>query len=85
MSQALANGVLAVVKAAVEPLIDEIKVLKKGAAPNLADAVMDSIEQVTAPLHDRIKQLEQEKASACDRARKLEVRVAALEKALGLS
>lgn len=51
----------------------------------LADAVLDAIEQTTEPLHQRIKQLEQEKASACDLARKLEIRVAALEKALGLS
>lgn len=48
------------------------------------DAIMDALSLVTEPLHARIKALETEKASACDLARKLEVRVAKLEQALGV-
>jgi hypothetical protein len=72
MSEALANGVLSVVQAAVGPVIAEVKALRTElaavkSAPRVGggsvgedlDAVADMVEAATAPLHERIKALEQ--------------------------
>jgi hypothetical protein len=72
MSEALASGVLAVVQAAVGPVIAEVKALRAEmtavkSAPRVGggsvgedlDAIADMVEAATAPLHERIKALEQ--------------------------